>query len=59
MDNDFVGQIVKDLNLDMNNDDINDLLNQVNKSEEQKKKEEEDKKWTWKQSVAYKQIHNS
>ncbi len=34
---------MKDLNLNMNNDDINDLLNTVNKTEEQKKKEEEDK----------------
>jgi len=48
MDNEFVGQIVKDLNLNLNNEDINELLNQVNKGdqakEEQKKKEEEDKK---------------
>ena len=27
MDNEFVGQIVKDLNLNLNNDDISDLLN--------------------------------
>lgn len=52
MDNEFVGQIVKDLNLDLNENDINDLLNKVNKGsgdqdmkdEEQKKKEDEDKK---------------
>jgi len=44
MDNDFVGQIVKDLNLDVNEADITSLLNEVNKKEEQKKKEEEDKK---------------
>ena len=51
IDNDFVGQIVKDLNLDMNESDINSLLNEVNKGgeakkegEEQKKKEEEEKK---------------
>ena len=31
LDNDFVGQIVKDLNLDMNESDINSLLNEVNK----------------------------
>ena len=55
MDNDFVGQIVKDLNLDMNESEINSLLNDVGigagsseqarkDEEERKKKEEEEKK---------------
>ena len=46
LDNDFVGQIVKDLNLDMNDQDISNLLSDVQKKddEEKKKKEEEDKK---------------
>ena len=55
MDNDFVGQIVKDLNLDMNENEINSLLNEVGigaanneqariDEEERKKKQEEEKK---------------
>jgi hypothetical protein len=44
MDNDFVGQIVKDLNLDVNDQAISDMLNEVTKKEDEKKKKEEEDK---------------
>lgn len=44
LDNEFVGQIAKDLGIDFNDSDINNLMSNVNKDDEQKKKEEEDKK---------------
>jgi len=37
MNNDFVGQLVADLNLDLNQDDIDNLINEINAP----KKEEE------------------
>ena len=45
LDNEFVGQIVKDLDLDINDSELNDIMKEVGKKdEESKKKEEEDKK---------------
>ncbi len=45
LNNEFVGDIVKELNLDVSEGQIQDILSGVKKSdEEKKKKEEEDKK---------------
>lgn len=43
LDNEFVEQIVKDLNLNIDDEEINDLLNETKKKDEQKKGEDEDK----------------
>ena len=45
LNNDFIGSIVNDLNLEMDESEINSLIDQAKKdNEEKKKKEDEDKK---------------
>jgi hypothetical protein len=50
INNDFVGELVKDLDLDLDGQNLDDLINQIggggssNAHEEQKRKEEEEKK---------------
>jgi hypothetical protein len=43
LDNDFVEQIVKDLNLNIDDQDISDLVNENKKKGEEKKKDDDEK----------------
>jgi hypothetical protein len=44
LDNDFVGKIAADLGIDISSKEVEDLVKDVKKGDEEKKKEEEDKK---------------